>query len=828
MTLPDWLAGPLAFRMADYDAEDTYLFTPRALPGGLRVHYRSTGGDGTLEMSAATLESAQRWSRVSQGGSSHDAGTLADFLLPRDIFRQLKATQVASWSMLWGSDTQLELEGAGACTISVGGAPRSFPCLKLSTSDAVLWVIDDDTWPVVVWQTALDNFWKVIGFAVDRPLGAVRRWSTIAEPVLTQPVPGPADGEAAIHVLAAPASTRLQLARAAEKLETLHDDASREALFALLRDPSRGHWAVRPLRARVAEAGFADALYAVLRADLSDGSEPAQRRLTTLLSGLRFAEARAALAAHEPLLELLRKLALDRTSRAAGPARGLLIALEDEPFRREVLRLAEDPRTIGGSPELVALVVDYHRERSQVPELGARLLPLWAAIEDETWRYNALLQFLQTGVTSEWLPVLAHWQQHLAGEAVQRMLALEALQLASDSGWPGDVGARVLHGELGWLAGVKADAPVKLGSDGLWVKLVRWLCGSGIRYVNGKPAASGSTTWAAVADLGRPEVLEPLLGLYRELQRLDRVTDRRGLPNAQELAAVLGQATSPAALARFAAFAAEDRLPDGSVAFGPIHYAVNRRPPESVLPHALEVVRQSTQPAELLTMQRALPLYFDKGWRPLADLLVERLTPLAAQDPSLSYAATMLQLPRSLAEVTFDESQPNEGLTKKEIAAALRAASAPFTPAELEKLVADAKALKLPKLGATAVKSIRNPLARGLPAEVEELYLRHDGGVFRNGERRLELLRLSELRASVLAHPVLAYMPGPLLPIARDGRGGLYVARLNPPSMFCDVIWCHERDLKATWDKDRNTWRYSAGLNVAATFAARTIAGPPA
>jgi hypothetical protein len=153
---PPPLIGPgrvLVCEIGDSDSLDRYAFTLGETSTGLIARWKLEGcpDHGSLEVAEHALEASASLIALSQGHVSRRLGgrQTPPFLLSRSSFAALKRGEPVELNVF---SANLLFEGAApaACALSIDGRAASIACLYARAEDGGLWVVDDDTWPVVL------------------------------------------------------------------------------------------------------------------------------------------------------------------------------------------------------------------------------------------------------------------------------------------------------------------------------------------------------------------------------------------------------------------------------------------------------------------------------------------------------------------------------------------------------------------------------------------------------------------------------------------------------------------------------------------------------
>ncbi len=462
--LPAWVKGPWGYATADFDASDAYVFTLSLDgKGRLSVRYESTGGAGGFEVSKAALERGKRWIQIAQGGASDDdeglsPGDVADkavppFLLPRAIFASLKSGKTVSWPSAWGEDDDLELAGRAKMSVTHGKSTHTFDVCKIAGSEVSLWVVDDANWPLVLVHDECggDNYWRAVAMgpglepksvaALDDAaehsepelvVEPAKKTPTQAAKATATQAKGASAGSAELKLLALKSTPPKKLLEAIAVVETLSDDASRDALFALLSHPKFDviQRASSALGKRCKQPGMADAMVARLSAisakvppDDGDGHSyagpPSLRLASRLLHALRPESLE-----HAPLRELLRNIARTHSSGhlRAGTRSVLILAnLGDEGFQKELAGRITETKTLLADASLRGDVVTCVVYTRPADEAGPLLLALIKSLPIEA--QEDTIRQLGHGLDASWIPVLLDWWKQFEEPAPRQALA---------------------------------------------------------------------------------------------------------------------------------------------------------------------------------------------------------------------------------------------------------------------------------------------------------------------------------------------------------------------------------------------------------------------
>lgn len=170
--LSPWMSMGLAFRSADFDADDIYIITCRIDDAGdLAIQFSGTAGDGQFVCAAAAIESGTEKIHLAQGGASlsrnnghvdEKAPTLAfpPFLLSRSLFAALKAGESIAWpTVLTGNGQTVAVmkTGSGTRRLTVNGKRQPVPTIEAKGADVTLIVLDDANWPLILVDDEADE-----------------------------------------------------------------------------------------------------------------------------------------------------------------------------------------------------------------------------------------------------------------------------------------------------------------------------------------------------------------------------------------------------------------------------------------------------------------------------------------------------------------------------------------------------------------------------------------------------------------------------------------------------------------------------------------------
>lgn len=183
--LSPWMSTGLAYRSADFDADDVYVISCRIDGAGdLAVKYDGTAGPGEFVCAAAAIESGHEKINVAQGGASlsQDFGHVDEktptqafppFLLSRSLFAALKAGETIAWPTVLtgdGKTVAVTKTGAGKRTFMVSGKPQTVATLEAKGDDVTLVLLDDTNWPLILVDNEADEcgWWlRAIGKDLD-------------------------------------------------------------------------------------------------------------------------------------------------------------------------------------------------------------------------------------------------------------------------------------------------------------------------------------------------------------------------------------------------------------------------------------------------------------------------------------------------------------------------------------------------------------------------------------------------------------------------------------------------------------------------------------
>jgi len=165
---------PLRYEMADANVIDQYCFLVKEA-GNLCVHYEGAGSVRDLWFSLEAVESAKRHIVLSQGSAvTTDAHSLPSvitndlppFLLSRGVFSALRSKGKADFTFEWSNEVStVSVNGTTQMEIVVQGSSLTVPVLHCTGSlyECELWVIDDQTWPIIVKHEEQDGlYWRLL------------------------------------------------------------------------------------------------------------------------------------------------------------------------------------------------------------------------------------------------------------------------------------------------------------------------------------------------------------------------------------------------------------------------------------------------------------------------------------------------------------------------------------------------------------------------------------------------------------------------------------------------------------------------------------------
>jgi hypothetical protein len=167
----------LRYEMGDADVVDRYLFTLAVARNDLKVHYDGTGLAHDLKFAAAALESAASHIVITQGNAVSSASPprslparitldLPPFLLSRRVFAALKSKGKANFKFEWCDEiSEVSVKQKKKVAIVIDGRKTSVPILYClgSLYDCRLWVLDDNSWPIIVKHEEEDeHFWRLL------------------------------------------------------------------------------------------------------------------------------------------------------------------------------------------------------------------------------------------------------------------------------------------------------------------------------------------------------------------------------------------------------------------------------------------------------------------------------------------------------------------------------------------------------------------------------------------------------------------------------------------------------------------------------------------
>lgn len=183
--LSPWMSLGLAYRSADFDADDVYVLSCRLNDtGDLAVQFGGTAGEGAFVCAAAAIDHGREKIHIAQGGASlSQSGGHVDertptqafppFLLSRSLFAALKAGQAIAWPTALtgdGGTVAVTQTGPGTRTIAVNGTRQKVPTIEAAGADVTLIVLDDENWPLVLVDEEADEcgWWlRAVGQDLD-------------------------------------------------------------------------------------------------------------------------------------------------------------------------------------------------------------------------------------------------------------------------------------------------------------------------------------------------------------------------------------------------------------------------------------------------------------------------------------------------------------------------------------------------------------------------------------------------------------------------------------------------------------------------------------
>ena len=180
-----WMSTGLAYRSADFDANDMYLFNCSINgDGNLAVHFDGTAGASKFVCAAAAVQSGSEKIHLSQGGAtlSQNHGHVDEetptpafppFLISRSLFAALKAGQTIAWPTVLtgdGKTVAVTKTGAGTRKIPVDGKKQTVKTIEAAGDDVTLIVLDDADWPLILVDDEADDcgWWlRAVGKDLD-------------------------------------------------------------------------------------------------------------------------------------------------------------------------------------------------------------------------------------------------------------------------------------------------------------------------------------------------------------------------------------------------------------------------------------------------------------------------------------------------------------------------------------------------------------------------------------------------------------------------------------------------------------------------------------
>lgn len=183
--LSPWMSMGLAYRSADFDADDVYVIACKIDgSGNLAVKYDGTAGPGEFVCAAAAIERGAEKINIAQGGASlsQDFGHVDEttptqafppFLLSRSLFAALKAGETIAWPTVLtgdGKTVPVKKTGAGTRQISVSGKKQTVATVEAKGDDVTLILLDDKSWPLVLVDDEADEcgWWlRAVGKDLD-------------------------------------------------------------------------------------------------------------------------------------------------------------------------------------------------------------------------------------------------------------------------------------------------------------------------------------------------------------------------------------------------------------------------------------------------------------------------------------------------------------------------------------------------------------------------------------------------------------------------------------------------------------------------------------
>jgi hypothetical protein len=175
-SLSPWLSQELAYRAADFDTDDVYVFSCSIDGAGdLAVDFSGTAGEADFTVTAAGIDSATDRLHIVQGGISNggvgvDGQTPQDaflpFLLSRELFAALKAGDAIHWPSPHvgdGDGVEVTRTGAGTRVVNVNGKKTTVKTIEAAGQDVTLVILDDAQWPIVLVDEEADDcgWWLV-------------------------------------------------------------------------------------------------------------------------------------------------------------------------------------------------------------------------------------------------------------------------------------------------------------------------------------------------------------------------------------------------------------------------------------------------------------------------------------------------------------------------------------------------------------------------------------------------------------------------------------------------------------------------------------------